>query len=253
MNTATIDLREMLAYSRYLIMLGQMGGNLMIDGHKPSDEELRNGEMCRSMCEKLYEELQDCNPGEIAELLECYDILHRMGYRKAPEPKFLRGCRQRMFGAWKGGDRNVEESRIFAMAVSSGDKEMKDTLLDKWVKTLTKYGHFPDTTTHENYQRLSLIMREKLDRYFGTNADDMKRRWAAHNTVTDLSTLGTRMLQSYRRFASSLYPTVVDDFEEKVELDNRILTELINRHDLSHYDREAYRLALNYNRTLLDD
>lgn len=253
MNTATIDIREMLAYSRYLIMLGQTGGNFMLDGHKPSAGELRTEELCRSLCDKIADELTDCEPGDIAELLECYDILHRMGYRKAPEPKFLHSCRQRMFDAWKEGDRNVEESQIFAMAVSSGDKVLKSTLLDKWIATLSKHGHFPDTATFENYQRLSLIMREKLDGYFGKHADDMKRQWTTHNTVTDLSTLGTLILQSYRRFAASLYPLVVDDFDKKVELDNRILRELLTRRDLNPHDREALRMALDYNLSLLDD
>lgn len=124
------------------------------------------------------------------------------------------------------------------------------TLKDKWIATLKRYSRFPDATTYENYQRLALMKRENLDRELGHEADEIKRRWYVRHRVDDLSTLRTTLLRSYRRFASSLFPSV-RTYEEVITLDNRILSDLSTRADLSLYDHNAFRLDLQFNQDRL--
>ena len=114
-------------------------------------------------------------------------------------------------------------------------------------------------------------MRENLDLYFdevtagygattrassigidsnGVTVEEIKRRWYEHNKVDNLSTLGSQILRSYRRFASSLFPDVLGR-KHQIALDNCILTELTTRTDLDPYDCEAFRLALEFNKRLI--
>lgn len=126
------------------------------------------------------------------------------------------------------------------------------SIRDKWMETLKRCSYFPDATSYENYQRLALVMREELARYYDGNterAEKAKRDWYEYNKVDDLSTLGSQILRSYRRFASTLFPDVLD-YDELIALDNRILLELSTRTDLDSYDRKAFLLALEYNKEL---
>lgn len=64
-------------------------------------------------------------------------------------------------------------------------------------------------------------------------------------TADKNSTIGSQLLRSYRRFASSLFPDVLSH-EDQLVLDNSILTELSTRIDLDPYDREAFQMAREY-------
>lgn len=94
------------------------------------------------------------------------------------------------------------------------------------------------------------MMRENIDREFGGDSNDIKLRWYSRNRVEDLSKLSSQLLKSYRRFVSSLFPHVLD-YEEQMHLDNLILEELSTRPDLSPHDRQAFLLALEYNRQMM--
>lgn len=63
-------------------------------------------------------------------------------------------------------------SRMDTSEVDSNDKAeseaVRRTVRDKWLETLNRHSYFPDTTTYENYQRLSLVMRSDIsDRFNG--------------------------------------------------------------------------------------
>ena len=104
------------------------------------------------------------------------------------------------------------------------------------------HNRFPDATTYENYQRLALIMHENLP-------EETKYTWYEHNRIGDLSSPGSTILRSYRRFANALFPDILD-YDEHVSLDNKILEELCTRKDLNPYDRKAFRLALSFNKAM---
>lgn len=271
------DTKEITAYTHWLAMRGQLAGNFCFDGHKASEEETLLAEECRMLCENISRNLNYCKVSEIPDLLECYDTAYRIGYKRLPNSDFINRHKRRVLRAWKAGDCSIEESSVFGIVApevschpDKTDREYLNAYLSiktKWLATLLKHNYFPKVSAYENYQRLSLIMRENLDPYFdgvtagygattrassinGVIAEEIKCGWYEHNRVDDLSTLGSQILRSYRRFASSLFPDVLGR-KPQLALDNRILTELTTRTDLDPYDCEAFRLALEFNKKMV--
>lgn len=248
--------REIVGYTHYLLMKGQLSGNLTFDGHKVSAEERRIAEQSRSLADCIQRHLRDCHADEIAELLECYDMAYRLGFRRMPGEDFIDRQKLRIFSAWKSGNGRIEESVIFGLAAAevrchrekarASYLNAYQKIKEKWLFTLLKDNCFPESTTYENYQRLALFMHEDFNGFI-RNEEAAKRKWYEHNKVEDFTTLSTQILRSYRRFASSLFHSILE-YEEQLALDNRILAELITRKDLDPYDREAFRLALKFNR-----
>lgn len=255
------DTRSITAYSHWLVMKAQTAGNLRFDGHTATMEEKLVAEQCRTLCDKISHRLAVSKGNDIPYLLECYDIAYRVGNRRMPDNAFIDRYKRRVLKAWKSGDRSIEESSVFSIVAheakyrpNEADKEyigIYQTIKRKWIDTLVKHDRFQMVTAYKNYQRLALIMLENIDKELGSKACDAKRRWYEHNRVEDLKTLGSMILRSYRRFISSLLPTVLD-FDEKMTLDNLILSELSTRPDLNPYDREAFRMALEFNRQLTE-
>lgn len=257
--TKAWDAKSIMAYCHYLVMKAQLTGNLSFDRHKPTAEENYVADQCRSVCEKISRSLYVCKINEIPDLLEYYDIAYRIGNKCLPDSTFIRRHKQRVFMAWKSGDHSVAESQIFGILTpevvyhpGKADREYVTayhSIKQNWIATLRKFDRFPEVTTYENYQRLTLIMRKNLDRDLGKDAADSKRRWYNHNRVDNLSKLSSQLLKSYRCFVSSLFPHVLDN-KEVTELDTRILEELSNRSDLPPHDRDAFRLALQFNQQM---
>ena len=250
---------EMLVdHVQYLLAKAQLASNMVFDGHNPSAEEKRNAEECRLLCGKVERRLQSCKVNEIPALLGCYDFLYMVGFRRMPDKDLSDHCKRRVTDAWKRGDKTIEESDVFGLIAIDGAYPTGNTsreyaslyrsIKDNWLDTLSKFDRFSDVTTNENYERLTLIMRENLEARFGTDSAAIKRRWYEANRVADFSTLSTTILSTYRRFVSSLYPDVLTH-SEQLYLDTLILKELSTRSDLSSRSREAYRLALAYNDT----
>lgn len=255
------DIRSITAYTHWLVMRGQLAGNLRFDGHSTTAEETLVAEQCRKLCDRISRYLAVCKENEIPELIECYDIAYRVGNRRMPDNDFINRHKRRVVKAWKSGDRSIEESSVFGMVApevsynpgKAGEEYITAylSIKGKWLTTLTRHNYFPNVSAYENYQRLALIMRENLDKELGYDADDAKHGWYKHNRVEDLSTLGSMILRSYRRFVGSLFPAILG-FDQKMELDNRIIAELSMRPDLNPYDREAFRMALEFNRQLTE-
>ncbi len=256
------DTKTIMAYCHYLVMKAQLIGNLCFDGHKPTEEENQLVKQCRMMCGKLSRSLDLCKLNEIPYLLDYYDIIYRIGNRCLPDAAFIDRHKRRVFKAWKAGDREIDESSVYSIVAPevSYHPEKADSdyfaayrsLKEKWLSTLKNFNCFPEATSYENYQRLALIMRENLTHELGPGADRAKLLWYNHNKIDDLSAVGSFLLRSYRRFASALFPAVLDS-ETQLQLDNRILSELSARSDLNPYDREAFSLALAYNKQLAED
>lgn len=250
--------KEILSYGHWLMMRGQLAGNLIFNGHAVTQEELNIQQEMRLLADMALKRLDDCEPEVISELLDCYDLMYRLGYRAITDQTFIYKHRKRFFSAWKSGNKNIEESTLYYMLsrmdmsnVDSNDKMVYEAsrreIRDKWLELLDRHSYFPDATSYENYQRLSLVMRANISDRFNGKSEAMKRKWYERNKVEDLATLGTQILCAYRRFTTYLFPDVMGLAPQRT-LDNRILTELSTRTDLNSYDREAFRLALSYNR-----
>lgn len=250
------DNSSVMSYCHYLVMKAQLSGNLCFDGHKPTKEENLIAERCRALSGKLARSLDSCRINEIPDLLDYYDLTYRIGNKCIPDNKIIEKQKKRVIKAWKAGDRKIAESAVFGLVApevayhhEKVDREyyiVNRTIKSKWITTLKKYGYFPDATSYENYQRLALVMRENLSQELGVYSERLKRRWYESNKIDDLSTVSSLILRSYRRFATSLFPKVLD-YGTQMKLDNRILSELSKRTDLDPYDRAAFRMALEYN------
>lgn len=246
------------------MMRGQHAGNLCFDGHTATAEERNITRSMQELSDLIKKRLATCKPEDVGDLLDCYDMTHRIGFKEEPSSEFLNSQRKRVLKAWMEGDRNIEESSLYIllspMMIRNCDlKDKKQyekawlSIRDKWMETLKRHSCFPDATSYENYQRLALFMREDLTGYYdgdAERAEKAKRDWYEHNKVDDLSTLGSQILRSYRRFASTLFPDVLD-YDEQIALDNNILLELSTRTDLDPYDHKAFLLALEYNKELV--
>lgn len=254
------DVKSIMSYCHYLMMKGQLIGNLCFDGHTPTEEENQVSEQCRVMCSKISRILDVCKLNDIPSLIDYYDFAYRIGSKCPPDNNFIRSHRHRVFKAWKAGDRRIEESSVFGIIapevsyhLERADREYIPAYLsikDKWITTLKKFNRFPEVNAYENYQRLALMMRENLDKELGNKTRRVKHKWYESNKIDDYSTVGSILLCSYRRFVSSLFPEVFD-YNTQLKLDNRILSELSIRTDLSPYDRKAFAMALEYNKELV--
>ncbi len=244
---------DLLAQANYIVAKCRVDGNLTFDGHHKTVEETDNESRCRTLCLRIERALETCRVEEITSLLEMYELLYRLGYGKQPsygEPPsqnigygkhpsygvypsqnigygnqlsqdFLSFHRNRVYTAWRSGNRNIQESQIYPLLKKSiNGRPFAQRMLKNWVKTLLKHNRFPNVTTHENYQRLSLIMRENIDKLIasdplilqlanGKTAPELKRAWYEANRIADLSTLSTPLLKSYRTFIASLFPILL--------------------------------------------
>ncbi|MDE6770259.1 MAG: hypothetical protein K2J78_11095, partial [Muribaculaceae bacterium] len=241
--------------SQYMVAKSQADGNLTFDGHSKSVEELDNESRCRSLCLRLERALGSCCEEEIPSLLEMYDLLHRIGYGKQPDQSFLATQRQRVYTAWRAGNRNIQESQIYSLLKKSvNGRALRIKMLKNWVRTLCVHNCFPNVTAHENYQRLAIVMRENIDAlikdknimseaYYGKSSKELKRKWYEVNRVEDFTTLSTPLLKSYRTFTNSLNPLVLE-YEDPRKLDTAIFDELISRCNLNPYEHKT--INLNY-------
>lgn len=254
------DSKSILSYSHYLVMKAQLIGNLCFDGHRPSEEENRVAEQCRSLCGIISRSLNICKINEVPNLLDHYDIIYRIGNKCVPDNLFISAYKRRVLDAWKSGDKRIDESSVYGMIIpevvyhpEKADRDYQmayQAIRRKWIATLNIHSRFPDVTAYENYQRLALIMRDNLGKEFGAKANEAKRKWYEQNKIEDFSTVGSLILRSYRRFASSLFPSIFNH-KAVLDIDNRILTELSGRPDLTPYDRQASALALEFNKKFL--
>lgn len=247
------NIEDVVAYTHLLLMMAQTGENFTFDGHKPDENEQRVTEEAKYMATRIEDLLQCCKAKDVQILLEFYDIAYRIGYRKKPSQDFVNRQEERAFQAWLAGDKEIEESQIISMlqpkvlfsrnSVAASQIKAYENVIGRWVETLMKCDCFPNTTADENFHRLAIVMRTNLSRFLGDGEIDEKRHWYDCYRVNEISSLNTRMLRSYRRFNSSLYPYIMD-FNENIAVDCNILEELVKRTDMNLYDQEAFRLAL---------
>ncbi len=235
------SVEDLLAKSHYMVAKCQVDGNLTFDGYTKTTEETDNESRCRNLCLRLEKALIECTPEEIPGLLEMYELLHRIGYAKEPSQSFIATQRNRVYTAWRSGNLNIQESQVYPLLKRSiNGRHFAQMMLKNWIKTLLKHNRFPNVTTHENYRRLSIVMREDIDK-------ELKRKWYEANLVDDLTTLSTPLLKSYRSFVSSLFPSVLT-WKDQQGIDAEILVELIDRRVQNSYMYKA--LGINKARVM---
>ncbi|MDE6337377.1 MAG: hypothetical protein K2L34_12485, partial [Muribaculaceae bacterium] len=115
-------------------------------------EETDNESRCRSLCLRIERALESCREEEITALLEMYDLLHRIGYGKLPDQGFIALQRQRVYAAWRSGNRNIQENQVYTLLKKSvNGRSLASKMLKNWVRTLVAHNHFPNVTSYEHY------------------------------------------------------------------------------------------------------
>lgn len=104
--------REINALAQSLIMKCQTDGNLTFDGHRKSAAELDNEASARRMADRIARKLAVCRPHEALDLLDTYDLLHRIGHGKQPSSGDMGAYRDRIIEAWRAGDPLLPPARI---------------------------------------------------------------------------------------------------------------------------------------------
>ncbi|MDE6097840.1 MAG: hypothetical protein K2G24_03035, partial [Muribaculaceae bacterium] len=112
------DANEIAAYTHYLLMKGQQAGNMQFDGHDETAEERTIAAQSRSLNDAISRQLVKCREADTALLLDCYELTFHLGYRRMPDKAFVDRQKQRIYTAWKSGDRHIEESVIFGIVAA---------------------------------------------------------------------------------------------------------------------------------------
>lgn len=135
------------------------------------------------------------------------------------------------------------QSRMDVNDVDTNDKmeyeAARRSIRDKWLEILTRDSYFPDATTYENYQRLSLMCSDISDRFNG-KSEGMKRKMVRAKQSRKPHHSQYANPPRHRRFITCPFSDVMDLAPERA-LDNRILTELSASSSLNPYDREAFK------------
>ena len=87
-------------------------GNLNFDGHHKTTRELDNEADARRLADRIRRMLGECRPYEALDLLETYDLLHRIGHGRLPSSVYMTAQRERIIEAWRKGDPLLPEPRI---------------------------------------------------------------------------------------------------------------------------------------------
>lgn len=95
-----------------LIVKCQSDGNLTFDGHRKTEEELENEASARRLAARIRKMLGMCRPDEALDLLETYDLLHRIGHGRVPSAVYMTAQRDRIIEAWRSGDPLLPEPRV---------------------------------------------------------------------------------------------------------------------------------------------
>lgn len=251
------DKKQFIGYSHYLVMRGRLAGNMRLDNHKPKKEEVEIAEQYRTFCEDIVKGISKIPIADIPDVLECYDLLYRLGYKMLPQGDFISENKRRVFNAWKHKTAKIDESALIRMLTpeikflpQNAPAEYVSTykaIIKNWVDTLVKFDDFPGVTTHEKYMRLAILLREGLQEYTNLNQDQLKHKWYEKFKVEDYSSLGTYILRAYRSFVNALFPAILE-YDEVMKLDNMVAKELIGRKDLDPFDKQAFQMVIEFNK-----
>lgn len=107
--------QETIGYCHWLMMRGQHAGNLCFDGHTATDEKRDITRSMQELSDLIKKRLATCKPEDAGDLLDCYEMTHRIGFKEEPAHEFINSQRKRVLKAWMDGERNIEEKAVFTV------------------------------------------------------------------------------------------------------------------------------------------
>lgn len=255
-------MQTLIGTARKLIDRAQHAGNFTIDGHTPTAEERAVAAEARRLNTAIERSMDRGSAEELPDLLDLYDITYRIAFGRLPDPDYIDRQVGRIMAAWQKGGSRMEESQIMQILAprvtarcfhgsgylaadrqrsrvadrrnSQAAEECRiySALLGGWTTALLTHGRFPGTTTRETYLRLAILLRQPQEAIESQGAQESLpslKPWIAKRfQETDLSRLSTPILQAYRRYQQSQFPSLID-YAEYRRRDHRIQAELCRR------------------------
>lgn len=205
----TIEIDSLISQSRQLLSRYQAAGGLT-DGHRPSVEEQTAAIEVRDLADSIAAMMPTADPDSLDTLMDLHDILHRMGYYRAPSPELHSAARRRFVDAWLHGDKRISATRVAALVgkqIRHNQADLPPKMIDwycqtmgDWCSQLSYADSFADIPPVENYNRLTIMLNENLWAYIPGDQTSAKRRWINANTVSDPSTLSPAVRDAYDSF-----------------------------------------------------
>ena len=206
----TIEIDSLISQARQLLSRYQTAGGGKIDGHRASVEEQTAAIEVRDLADSIAAMMPTADPDSLDTLMDLHDILHRMGYYRAPSPELHSAARRRFVDAWLHGDKRISATRVAALVgkqIRHNQADLPPKMIDwycrtmgDWCSQLSYADSFADIPPVENYNRLTIMLNENLWAYIPGDQTSAKRRWINANTVSDPSTLSPAVRDAYDSF-----------------------------------------------------
>lgn len=206
----TIDTDSLISQARQLLSRYQAAGGGDIDSHRSSVEERAAAIEIRNLTDSIAAMLPTADADSLDTLIELHDILHRMGYYRAPSSELHSAARQRFVEAWLHGDKRISATRVAALVAKQIRRNQDDVspkMLDWYCRTMGDWcaqlyyaDRFSDLPPAENYNRLTIMLNENLWAYIPGDQTSAKRRWINANTVSDPASLSPTVRDAYDSF-----------------------------------------------------
>lgn len=206
----TIEIDSLISQARQFLSRYQTAGGGLTGGHRPSVEEQTAAIEVRDLADSIAAMMPTADPDSLDTLMDLHDILHRMGYYRAPSPELHSAARRRFVDAWLHGDKRISATRVAALVgkqIRHNQADLPPKMIDwycrtmgDWCSQLSYADSFADIPPVENYNRLTIMLNENLWAYIPGDQTSAKRRWINANTVSDPSTLSPAVRDAYDSF-----------------------------------------------------
>jgi len=251
-NIDFADVPTVVGAGRYLLVQLHCAGGAGARVGGESADALRRLRHFASGVERM---LPQAGAADLLSLLPLYDMSFRIANNRLPAPGLLDTCRRRVIDARAHGDRRVPHSRVASMLQPLlGREPMRygaavlsyyTSLIDSWCRELSRGNAFHGAPTAATYERLTVLLRENLFAYYPSGERTAKFRWVEAGTGMDIHALATPTLTAYRQFLLTARDSYIDPVRFR-QADAAALAELALRPDLNPFEREAYRISLDY-------
>lgn len=181
-------IEEVTEYAGRLIDLGNSLGVLSDEKRLQSREAIAIYQAAKGWVNIVKKQMLAMSPAESLQLIDTYEIMHRIAYWTSPNAEEMNGIKLTAFDAMIHGDKDVDEYIMFRTirkAVSQRDKTFFDKplswscmALERWYKEAVKGYDNTMLSDYDIQSRINILLESDLYAYAGRNQDQFKHRLA---------------------------------------------------------------------------
>lgn len=211
MPDSVISTTNLLERATTLLEQSQQAGLTNFDGHIPSKAEHKLREEILNTLPEIEHRIENGTASDITALDEIYDLLYRIGHRRATDRDMRARYFRRAMTLWLGGDHSATEEDLAGMLVSLYTNpalcrsidfkyiQWLSGVLDRWIAIISEHGTFPGLSPATTYQRLAILISANLRAYYPSNQDEIKLTWLKSHLHPAPDTLSPLALTHYTR------------------------------------------------------